>query len=381
MTVVPTTSNLPEVPNPYGRPEGLEDFGPQDQVMPILRIDHDTGRLKDTLSGVEYEELTVILLGLIKQRVCWPPDVAAEAQQPLCRSYDFHQGHPHPPLENGAEVFPWEAAGFTVTRQPLPCSSCKLKEWGSHPKRGDVPWCSEQMTFALMIPHEDGPIPCLMQLQRSALKPSRQYLSSFSNSQQPLFTAYTKITLDAKKMGSNRYSVPKFMNAGATEPTMYPLFSTTYRGIRDYLQTPRQEEVELDDFEATADAPVTSPAPVPQASPTPPAAPQPAPAPAPQPEAVAAPPAAPAAQPVAAAPAPVPAPAPVAPPMPMAPPPPMAAPAPAAQAPPMATPVPAPQAAAPVAATPAPASAPAAAPPSAAPAPATGVPEEEELPF
>ena len=32
---------------------------------------------------------------------------------------------------------------------PLPCDSCALKEWDTHPK-GGKPWCAEQITFPIM---------------------------------------------------------------------------------------------------------------------------------------------------------------------------------------------------------------------------------------
>lgn len=375
------------VENPLGRPEGLEDFGTRDQIMPILRIDHPNVAFEDSLSGAKYSEVTVVLLGLIKQRVLWPPNLQPEGsgEQPLCRSYNFTEGHPV--LIDGKgnadpDRFPWAASGFSPITGPLPCASCKLKDWGSHPNQ-DKPWCSEQHSFGLLMPgSEPGTfVPCLFQLQRSGLKPSRQYLSSFANSNQPLFTVWTKITLETRKMGTNTYAVPKFMQVQATDAQLFPQFSASYRGIRDFLQTPRRNEDEGEDDAGAVSMGVETPEAAviaqPEAAPVA-AAPAPAPVAEPTPE------------PAAAAPAPAPAPGPA--PAPMAPQPapaPAAAPAPAQTAP-TAAPAPGPAPAGPFgAAAPAPA-APVAAPVAAAPAapvPASPVvpdtigTDEDELPF
>lgn len=250
-------AHVPAVPNPYGRPEGLEDFGTNDQVMPYMRIDHHKAVFVDSLSKKEHGSLDAVILGLIKQRILWPPEVAGEdqADPPLCRSYDFHVGYPSSPqqLPNGQEYerFPWEASGFPErVSDQLPCGQCALKEWDSHPTR-NAPWCSEQHTFALLLPQEDGNyVPCLFQVQRSGLKPSRQYLSSFANANRPLFTVQTNLTLQSKKMGNNPFAVPVFTERDATDPSEHPAFAEMYRGIREFLQTPR-----TDDGEDTPDLP------------------------------------------------------------------------------------------------------------------------------
>ena len=79
---------------PLGVPEGLESIDASDLSMPIIKMVHDQGVWEDSLSGEQFEEMDVILLGLIKQRVLWPAEMAEEADAPLCRSYNFTQGHP-----------------------------------------------------------------------------------------------------------------------------------------------------------------------------------------------------------------------------------------------------------------------------------------------
>jgi hypothetical protein len=381
------------------RPVGLEDFAPSDQVVPTYRISHADGTFEDSLSGAKYQQLDIVLLGLVKQRVLWPPDVSDTKEMPLCRSYDFHTGRPSPADDRGGERFPWEASGLLTLRPadgssvPLPCETCKLKDWGSHPKR-EAPWCSEQHTFIMMVPTSTGVlVPVIFQVQRSAIKASKTYLSSFGAAGQPLFEVWTTLTLEGRKKGSNTYYVPKFVRGGATPIELHPNFSETYRDIRAYLQTPRSFDGDGEDDE-TIDEPIASaapaaPAPAPApAAPTPPApapAPAPEPAPAPPPVAPTPEPPAPVVEVPAAAPVPAPA-APVA--MPTAPAP-VAAPAPAAEAPapaaPVEAPVVAPAAPEPVAAPAAPVAMPAAPQPvpgtePPAPAPSAGM-ADDELPF
>lgn len=219
-----------------GAPEGLEDMDQSDLVMPRLKIDHDSGKFVDNLSGAEYDKMEVILLGLIKQRILWSPEPSGDNDKPLCKSFDFQRGVP-------GDGFPVKASGFDpalVDAGELPCVDCKLKEWGSHPNR-DTPWCSEQHTFALLLPmSEDDPTgaPALLSVQRSAIKPSKQYLTAFARSRQPLYTVQTELSLDQRRRGSVDYAVPKFIRRAATDESLWPEFAQQYRMIRDFVQTP-----------------------------------------------------------------------------------------------------------------------------------------------
>lgn len=334
MTDIVPASQAPAIQNPLNRPEGLEDFDTRDQVMPTWRINHHDAKFVDSLTNAEYDTLNVVLLGLIKGRVLWPAAVQADGQgeMPLCRSYDFNTGHPVLTDSDGdpkPERFPWAASGFSQTGEPLPCSTCKLKDWGTHPTR-DAPWCSEVHTFGIVLPGtEEGVyIPSLLQIQRSSLKSSRTYCSSFAGRGEPLFTVWTTLTLDKRKMGNNPYCVVQFKELQKSNAEDHPYFSASYRGIREFLTTPRQVEDEgSDDLPVQTEQPVVvqqEAAPAPQPAPEPVAtapAPQPAPAPVVAESVPAAPVAAPqpAPAPVAQAPAPAPVEAPVAAPAPPAP--------------------------------------------------------------
>lgn len=215
--------------------EGLEDFDSSDAVMPTLRIEHQDGVFKDGQSGQEFDELNVILLGMVKQRVLWEPEIEEDKNGLLCRSYNFSIGHPN------EERFPYEEAGFADGDNVLPCESCKLKDWGTHPKR-NAPWCSMQYTFPLLrITDDGGMVPCLFTVQRSALQDARAYCSSFAGEGRPLYTAVTNLTLDNRKRGSVKFAVPKFKRTTKTEEEFWGEYANRYRFIREFIQRPRND--------------------------------------------------------------------------------------------------------------------------------------------
>lgn len=259
-----STENLPAERGESGLPAGLaeedyglEDFGTEDFVMPRLNINHSEAVFVDNLTGQQYPTMTVVLLGLIKQRILWDADVD-DGELPLCKSYNFNLGHPD------QDRFPWKTSGFdkdALTDGTLPCSACQLKEWGSHPQR-DTPWCSEQHTFPLLLEVAGGHAPAILTLQRSGIKPSRAYLSAFARSKTPLFTVKTQISLTAQKRGSVNYAVPNFVKQDDTDQAEWSNFAAQYRSIRDFITTPPKPKTEDTDSpsEGAASKPVASPA-------------------------------------------------------------------------------------------------------------------------
>lgn len=219
---------------------GLEDFDTTDMVMPTLRLDHQEGVMVDTLSGEQFPSLTVVLLGLVKQRILWPAEMSETKENPMCRSLNFSVGTPDP---DKPERFPYAAAKLDPDQYPdlhLPCEACALKEWGSNPKN-QTPWCSEQWTFPLMMPAGEGWAPAVFTLQRSNLKAARAYMTSFARSKKPLFTTETKITLQSNKRGTVKYVNTMFAKGDDTPSDFHPELAENYRRIREWLQTPRDE--------------------------------------------------------------------------------------------------------------------------------------------
>jgi hypothetical protein len=256
--VEPANDTLPVSPADLGLGNtGMEDFETSDMVMPRLAIKQEESVFVDNLTGEEFPKLQVVLLGLIKQRILWDKEVN-EGDRPLCKSYDFRQGHPD------RENFPLRASGFDSLPQEggtLPCDACALKEWDTHPNRS-APWCAETHTFPLMMPDADGDhiAPAVLTVQRSALRASKQYLTAFARSSTPLFTVVTEMTLDPQKKGSVKYSVPRFKKIGDTDSDRWQEFADHYRSIRTFITTPPPEEAS-DDAERTS-SPGVSNAPV-----------------------------------------------------------------------------------------------------------------------
>lgn len=217
---------------------GLEDFAPEDQVMPRLNISHPDAEFVDNLSGQKYSKLSVIMLGLVKQRVMWAAEVD-EGDRPLCKSVNFTEGLPN------VNEFPYSKTPFEKGQEQLDCATCPLKEWGTHPQR-ETPWCSEQHTFPLLMVDEDGnpTAPALLTLQRSGIKPSRAYLSSFARDRRPLFTVFTNIELTPQKRGSVNYAVPRFSQGQPTDPDQWQAFAQHFKQVRSFLQTPPTTEEE-----------------------------------------------------------------------------------------------------------------------------------------
>lgn len=258
ITLSATTDIVPA--ETYDGAEGLEDFNPEDASVPRLIFAHKEGVLKDSLTGESFDEVTGVLLGLIKQRILWQPEVEDDAQ-PLCKSYDFKFGVPD------LDTFPFKAAAginkadIDAETPRIDCGACPLKEWDSHPTRTS-PWCSEQWVLPIIVQTDDGGSkPMIMTVQRSGLTPAKSYISSFATSKQPLFTALTKISLKKMSRGTVDYVVPIFSKVGATGPEMQEELAARYRAIRTYVTTPRVNKE--GDVEAGVASSAASPAPDP----------------------------------------------------------------------------------------------------------------------
>ena len=239
---------------------GLEDFSTSDLSLPRLNIDHANGCFKDSLDGRTYETISVVVLGLVKQRVLWHPEMQETAGPPLCKSLNHSEGLP-------GEDFPWDKSGFAGLPHDgtLPCGACKLKEWGSHPTRSDSTWCAEQYVLPVAMPYEDGYGFAVATFQRSGVKPTKAYLSGFARENIPTFTSYTTISFETNRRGTVTYSVPKFVRGDATPDEDHAEFASQYLMLRQYLQTPRvREETDPSDAYKSDD---TAPAAAPAASP------------------------------------------------------------------------------------------------------------------
>jgi hypothetical protein len=266
-------------PGDFDFETGLEDFTQDDAVTPRLSIQHKEGTFKDSLSGQEFEKLTCIMLGLVKQRILWyhQVDDNSKNEYPMCRSLNHEYGFPNLDEEvPKSKQFPWERSGFNPANFTpddeglirLPCESCKLKDWGSHPD-GNKPYCAEQFTTPVLYdPNGDGStwVPAILSFQKTSLKPLKAYFTGFQRAKNAAFMAYTEITLDLTKRGTNVYSIPQFRKLGDTDEQLWRGFSAQYRQLRDFLQA----DPGVEDIAPSGEVPPTpGPAPTPAATPAP----------------------------------------------------------------------------------------------------------------
>ena len=159
-------TSVPAKTSDFDYDTGLEQFGVEDAVIPRLSIVHKDGQFKDSLTNAQFTTIKVIILGLVKQRVLFHP-VVDDGDWPMCKSADHDTGFPNMSDEQPKEkrfALLWDKAGFDPKDFPpdengvirLPCDSCQLKEWGTHPD-GKKPYCAEQFTLPILYdPDEDG---------------------------------------------------------------------------------------------------------------------------------------------------------------------------------------------------------------------------------
>ena len=285
MTVVPGDQNAVATYNPDDWNVGMEDVGASDVVIPRLNIVHAEAVFQNNLTKEKFQTLDVIVLGLIKQRIMWD-DVVDEGDKPMCKSPDFEHGFPNVnPATPEKKRFPWHESNFDPANFPaaqginnlvtLPCDSCVFKEWGADKT---PPPCTEQHTYSLLYDaagdnEEPRMVPALLTLQRTGIKPSRAFISGFSQSRSPFFSAYTRISLTAQKRGSVIYSVPTLSKVGVTDAREWQGYSEQAKGIREIIRSaPRAgDDAPVQPSDNTNTAP-TPAAPAPAAPPAAPAA-------------------------------------------------------------------------------------------------------------
>jgi hypothetical protein len=236
------STTAPPVPAVPDDDIGLGDIDETDLAIPRLLINGPEAKFEDSLTHEMWDTLDVILLGLVKQRVLWPPTMGDDKVPPLCKSLDAKIGRPDVP------TFPWAESQFTPPspwsesdpQHELDCSACPLKEWGSHPSPDrQVPWCNETHVLPLLMPVGEGVQPALLTLKSSGIKPSKAYISGFVRSKTPLYTVLTRLSLDPKKRGQVRYAVPILSKKGATDQADWYRYAGAYRQLRTFVQTPR----------------------------------------------------------------------------------------------------------------------------------------------
>jgi hypothetical protein len=236
---------------------GMEDVEAGDLVIPRLSIMHKEGRFINNLSKEEIERLQCVILGLVKQRIMWDEDVD-EGDRPQCKSSDHDHGYPQ--LREDipmAKQFPWDESNFNKAdflqqdgSVVLPCDSCVFNSWSKDTRTGKSipPRCSEQHTYPVIYTTDEGETTttAILTFQRTGIKPSKNYLSTFSQAGMPMFTSFTELTLQVTKRGNVEYSVPVFRKGNQTDRSDWRHYADTYMQIREFLRTPprRSEDEE-----------------------------------------------------------------------------------------------------------------------------------------
>lgn len=237
---------------------GLEDFDESDLRLPRLSIDHESGGYVDSLNPeLKMPVISVIPLGLVKQRVMWPAlmtDDNADSS-PMCKSTDFQTGYPNTTSTDPRELFPWQAAtsGWhpdafpkdDVGRITLPCNSCRFKDWKSHPD-GKKTWCSEQHAIVLLYAMYDPESPynappsmlALFTAQRSSMNASKAFFGGMVRQNMPAFAFTAKWSLRAEQRGKNKYYTPLMTITGKTDPNEWPNYQMPYVEVRNFITQP-----------------------------------------------------------------------------------------------------------------------------------------------
>lgn len=227
---------------------GLEDFGVEDLKLPRLSIDHENGGYVDSLTpGVWYPKIEVIPLGLVKQRVLWPAAISEEKGNPLCKSTDHSTGYPSA-SDKREEQFPWAATGWNPGdfpkdkegRTTLPCGTCRLKDWGSHPTDGKKTWCTEQHAVILLYGPEGSPpnMLAIFSAQRSSINVSKAFFGSMVRRQVPSYAVRAQWGVTPQMRGKNKYYVPTMVAVGDTDQGDWAVYQQNYLQVRGHIARP-----------------------------------------------------------------------------------------------------------------------------------------------
>jgi hypothetical protein len=234
--------------------------------------------------------------------------LSRQGDTPQCKSPDDEHGFPTIDEELPKRLrFPWEDSNFRLEDQELDeagriilsCRKCIFTKWGDNKT---PPPCTESLTLPLLYsvdgPDSDEWNPALWTVQKTSIKPAQNYIGPFAQRKVPTFVAMAEVTLNVQTRGTNKYSVPKIKQLGATDRDDHEGFANQYLMTRQYLrQFPGGGAIENEEMPeasdntntpaptapaATASVPVTPPAtttppPTPEPMPAPAAAPTPAP--------------------------------------------------------------------------------------------------------
>jgi hypothetical protein len=232
---------------------GLEDLDESDVRLPRLKIDGPNKVFKDTLTGVSYDRLNSIILGVIKQRLYFPPEVEEGSnQKPFCKSPDHEHGFPNvDPAEPAHKRFPFHLSSFAdpawqvPASDPemnghivLPCVSCNFKDWGQEGGKRVKPPCSEQFSYVMIYGAEDEEpyMPAVLTIQRSGMAAAKAYNAYYVTQKKLFFSNYTTWDLNQQKRGQVTYATPIIQRGEQTDPGQWRAWGDQFRAAREFLR-------------------------------------------------------------------------------------------------------------------------------------------------
>ncbi len=152
---------------PAEEEEGALGLAPEDVRPPFVRFNGQTGEILFTHDGTVNESLDVVVLRKLPDtRVYFNPDLDAP-DKVLCRSAD--------------NIVPVDAEQAAAIGAGPACASCPFAQFGKDEKgKTTKAPCSQVLNVAVaVVPagEDDVPIPALMALRSTAIKPMRAVLS------------------------------------------------------------------------------------------------------------------------------------------------------------------------------------------------------------
>lgn len=151
------------------RDEEEGDFGIPDEELraPWLKWSGKFGKFTDTVTGEVSESASLVLLRrLPASRIYWNRDTKAK-EKLLCRSIDM--------------VYPVDIEAARQLGAGPTCDGCKFAEFGRDEQGNTTKSpCSEYLNLAVAHADDDEPIPYVLAVRSTSLKPIRKLLQQLS---------------------------------------------------------------------------------------------------------------------------------------------------------------------------------------------------------
>ncbi len=218
--VEPAASDMALVPNtlPAGFEDGgLEDFGAEDMITPILKIvqpmseEGEMGGFFCALTQENYKEVDVVFLGFHKSRILFEEGVLNK--EPVCKSNDNKVPSPLIELPMSSD-----------------CTTCPYSQWGKDKK---PPECSDVFSFVGMM--TETQFPFLLDIKGMSIKPTKKFLSVVSLVAKTrgvgIWNAKVKIGVDEVKTEKGKAAVIRFSPITWLEGEGYLELAKLYRDV------------------------------------------------------------------------------------------------------------------------------------------------------